>query len=136
MSSGNVIDYHDVWGLAQQFILLHADGAVIRARQIFKQAFERAARSADTLLQSISLINRLRDVQGGYVINEFVVLAKAHCCKKTPAGDYCWSDIAAPGDSSPGATLATEGGRRQIANDVQSALEDAASELRRECPEL
>jgi hypothetical protein len=132
--AGNVFDFFDPKGLAKSTVALHIEGGKIKGNGEFEKMFKNAAKSLANLTNVMSLINNIREIQAGLILEEFIVSPKMKCCQKDDEGSYNWVTASGHNHATLGYTLKTQGGRDGIIGGVKDALQDAAKSLLKDCP--
>jgi RHS repeat-associated protein len=134
MGGGSEFDFYDPKGLADDLFNLHLEGGKIKGAEEFARMFAKAAKSFGNLTQSMSIINNIREIQAGLIVEEFDVEATMDCCADDGNGGAAWTEISDSGNTTIGSSLTTDAGRTSVTSGMMDAIKNAANGIKSKCP--
>jgi RHS repeat-associated protein len=134
MGGGSEFDFYDPKGLADDLFDLHLEGGKIMGAEEFARMFAKAAKSFGNLTQSMSIINNIREIQAGLIVEEFDVEATMDCCADDGDGGAAWTEVSDSGNTTIGSSLTTDAGRASVTSGMMDAIKDAANGIKSKCP--
>jgi RHS repeat-associated protein len=121
--------------MLSQFIKGVESAYVNGAMEALAELAERGAQSIQNLAKFLEIINLLRDLQAGLVIESINVQASMDCCK-CENDQYAWENVPGEGNwgDTTGYSLTAQYGRNAVADGMVSAMTEAANDLASKCP--